>query len=203
MKKILMAAVGAIMVGAIAVAQTVPSFPDVVSSDWFADASNFAREHEFITGIDGRFEPATTVNRAQAAVMLQKFASNVHMELGGASFMDPWFGFQLVFPTSWRGYLFETVHGRNQSGLLTTNNFGLINNTRKFERIMSIFVWTKSAWDAAGRSDQEVVGDNGTFVVTLSRVQTVSPELVVARDAVNAIKSSFRFVGTTTTGTTT
>ncbi|MBD3328505.1 hypothetical protein GF340_04335 [Candidatus Peregrinibacteria bacterium] len=59
--------------GATLYAQTVSNFPDVPEGIWYEDAANWAADAGLIEGIDGNFEGATDVNRAQLAIIMQRY----------------------------------------------------------------------------------------------------------------------------------
>ncbi|MBD3270560.1 hypothetical protein GF376_03465 [Candidatus Peregrinibacteria bacterium] len=63
-------AISSFAIGATAVTMT---FPDVPEGAWYESAAEWSAEAGLIQGIDGNFEPATTVNRAQLAVIMQRY----------------------------------------------------------------------------------------------------------------------------------
>ncbi|MBI2639107.1 S-layer homology domain-containing protein [Candidatus Peregrinibacteria bacterium] len=177
-------------------------FNDLQGSEWYYGAANFARDHGFIKGTNGNFAPGKSVTRDQIAVMLEKFAYNVHFQPGPQLFRDPWYGFSLSFPENWRGYLYETQHPSTvvkpsgEATPLTNYNFGLLNNDGKFENLMTVGVWIKSEWNKAkneggGYFTLEKLGEKGNYVATYSASQDSSEELQEPREWVSEVKKTF------------
>lgn len=203
-----------------AAAASMGAWWDIKTTDWFNDAARFASNHGYIKGVQyttdgprgsvGRvaFQPTKPVTRGEIAVMLQKFAYNVHFQETPRVFTDPWYGFKLTFPESWRTSLYEknwsapAVEEYDVAMPRESYTFGQMNYNGQFETLFTLDVWTKHGWETPGKGDTapkdnevaagNVVGQNASYVVVLTPVEgTVSGELDQPAADVEKIRQSF------------
>lgn len=193
-------------------------FKDTKGTEWFYNAAIFALNHGYMNGVKGNFMPNKPVTRDQAAVMLQKFAYNVHFEKTPRVFIDPWYGFKLTFPDSWRTSQYESsaapvVEEYDVAMPIETHTFGAMSFNNTFETIFTIEVWRKHDWETpSGRGDTgngdgagapkdnevaagNVVGQNNSYVVVLTPFEgAVSEELSQTYNDISKIRQSFSWV---------
>lgn len=205
MKKIILALVGvfALTMGIVALGQGwAPSDLTSKGNLKYYDAGMFAINHNYMSTTKGKFQPQKTVTRGELANVMQKFAYNVHFEKGEKNYKDPWYGFELTFPDSWEGYLFEreetpkNLLNQEEPRPRTDINFGFLENNKKFWGLLEVQVWSKSSWEKAKtlNAGYQVLGEDSKYVISylFTGEMDTPPELVDQESVKLEIPPSFR-----------
>ena len=205
MKKIILVVTGifALTIAIVALGQGfAPSDLTSKNNLKYYDAGMFAMDHSYMDTVKGKFQPQKTVTRGELANIMQKFAYNVRFEKGEKNYKDPWYGFELTFPSSWEGYLFErketpkALLNQDEPRFKTNVNFGFLENNDKFWGLMEVQVWSKASWKKAKalNAGYQILGQDSADVVTylFTGEMDTPPELVDQESTKLEIPPSFR-----------
>ena len=160
------------------------SFSDVQSSDWYANAINWAYEQGYVSGTGANtFSPNSVVTRAQIAVILSNYLHSINADLeedgNSAAFND------IASIPSWA---LEGVKYMQAIGLMAGDSAGNFNPNKELTRAEAATVFM--------RMDQKLNGDDSSDSSSSGQSGTEStlPGGIVVKDDPISVKEAFETI---------
>lgn len=160
------------------------SFSDVQSSDWYANAINWAYEQGYVSGTGANtFSPNSVVTRAQIAVILSNYLHSINADLeeneNSAAFND------IAAIPSWA---LEGVKYMQAIGLMAGDSAGNFNPNKELTRAEAATVFM--------RMDQKLNGDNSSDSSSSgqSGTELTLPGGIVVKDDPISVKEAFETI---------
>ena len=160
------------------------SFSDVQSSDWYADAINWAYEQGYVSGTGANtFSPNSVVTRAQIAVILSNYLHSINADLeedgNSAAFND------IASIPSWA---LEGVKYMQAIGLMAGDSAGNFNPNKELTRAeaATVFMRMDQKLNGDDSSDSSSSGQSGTEITL--------PGGIVVKDDPISVKEAFETI---------
>lgn len=160
------------------------SFSDVQSSDWYANAINWAYEQGYVSGTGtNTFSPNSVVTRAQIAVILSNYLHSINADLeedgNSAAFND------IASIPSWA---LEGVKYMQAIGLMAGDSAGNFNPNKELTRAeaATVFMRMDQKLNGDDSSDSSSSGQSGTEITL--------PGGIVVKDDPISVKEAFETI---------
>lgn len=160
------------------------SFSDVQSSDWYANAINWAYEQGYVSGTGANtFSPNSVVTRAQIAVILSNYLHSINADLeedgNSAAFND------IASIPSWA---LEGVKYMQAIGLMAGDSAGNFNPNKELTRAeaATVFMRMDQKLNGDDSSDSSSSGQSGTEITL--------PGGIVVKDDPISVKEAFETI---------